>query len=227
MRHTLNISSALLFALLLFSCTVNPTTKGIDAKDGIEDNSVDLPVSEEFSIFGRWHVFPRGLYIENGEEVINYLPPGASSPIMQVHYYEIMDDSAVQHFISVSPISEKDSNNVFKGDDRVLSWKKGTTEVTTDLFTGSKTICSIYRLEKNSFVLRCAEATTPSYDVVMVFSRVEDDDWEEDILSRAMLPGTPAYESKISEYNDFVLNVLGHTDQSGHPMPFSLQQSLW
>ena len=48
MRHTLNISSALLFALLLFSCTVNPVSKGIETKDEIEDKSVDLPVSEEF-----------------------------------------------------------------------------------------------------------------------------------------------------------------------------------
>ena len=37
MKHNHIISSSFLFVLLLFSCTVNPVSKGIETKDEIED----------------------------------------------------------------------------------------------------------------------------------------------------------------------------------------------
>lgn len=203
--------------IVLYSCAEAPVSDKAETK--ADDNEAVMP--DDFSVFGRWILGIRGLYNINGEEVVDVLPPSATSPIVQTHYYEIVEGTAVQHFICVSPIAEGEANTVFEGDDRILSWQEGSTAVETDMFTGKIIQGTIYRWDGNSFMLRY-DCDGLSYDPILVFARVEDEEWEENVLSNVISRETPAYEDKLKEYVDFCKNRMGNYSTS-----FSLNQFFW
>ena len=221
MKNTLfTLITPLLFSFL-FSCTAGPVSDEVCNNDEttiLRNQVVMRP--DGFSVYGQWSIGIKAIYTDGGEEFIDSVPPGAISPIVQTHYLRLDPDAGAQHLICVSPIGEgvntTSFGNVFLGDDRTFIWDQENNEVLTDLSSGLNQTCKLYTMQDGSFGLRF-EGENLTYDPFLVFSRIEDDEWDE-AFALAMTKGTQIYEDKLTEYQAFYKDILGYES------PFKLCQ---
>lgn len=213
---------------VFFSCTGN-NSKDVAASvngdgNGTTNSTINSRpanvVPEEFSPFGQWILGRLALYNEGGEEILDTVPPDATSPIVQNHYVEISEDGGVKHLIIATPLEDGTAYNVFLGDERSFSWSEDSGTVVTDFYSGENLQFCIYKVEEGRFLLRPVEFNKTNgtdYEPILAFSSLRVEEWN-DANDRAMIKGTPVYESKLQEYIDFFRDVMKYDT------PFVLNQ---
>ena len=153
-------------------------------------------------------MFRRALYQENGESYIDYMPPSATAPVGQAHYFEISQYS-VTHLIRVYPVKTGTNDDetdvqeaVFVGATRVISWTEDNEEVSSDIYKGTVQNCQLYSLEKDAFTLVFSDEDM-SFSPAFYFSRIDDATWNQ-YSQIALQEGSEAYASALKEYDDYV-----------------------
>ena len=215
---------------VLFSCSGN-NSKDVAASvngdgNGTTNSTINSRpanvVPEGFSPFGQWILGRLALYNEGGEEILDTVPPDATSPIVQNHYVEISEDGGVKHLIIATPLEDGAAYNVFLGDERSFSWSEDSGTVVTDFYSGENLQFSIYKVEEDRFLLRPVEFNkkdSSDYEPILVFSHLKNEEWKY-ANDRAMIKGTSDYETKLQEYMDFFRDVMKYD------FPFVLNQFI-
>jgi|GEM_PF-4910722 len=225
-KATFIFFASVICALVAFSCSVssgNDVPEDVDNAQVVTDQSKGL-TDEGISLYGKWSVYCRGLYhAESGETYVTSLPPSAISPFDQGHYLAISEEETVW-LITVPQIGifdgNRDNDNVFVGDKRLIRWTAYPKKIETDLVMGRILSCELYAATEDSlfFLVECDEER--GYDPLLVFERIKDDVWK-DALSRSIEIGTAEYDELMDDYSKYFTEELRYPEGT-----FSLEHYL-